>query len=1111
MRMHGVCCAALFVVVTVQSISQISTYPYRESFESMLAGDVPTGWKSTKVKNPTGDFKVDSAVSSAHVGVKFLTSTDAKVPQAIISPVFDLRGKHSGQLEFYERRSSTYTAGMIVEASVAEDTNFSVQLTDTLKLVSASTYVKRSIAFPPSLSDLPDVRIRWRSLGNGAGSTGVLRLDDVSLTVAKSTDIALTSVFLDPAMLRAGTECAALVVLKNLGETGRYDCRTTITDSSFNRTRTIIDTVCIVECATNDSISLKCPVSSMKSGRHFISARISVLNDEDTTNNHASASFLMLPPLRSILINEIMYAPNTGPEWVECINVFADTIDLAEWKIGDLSPTRSLLTTQPFTVAPGQYFLIAKDTSVREFYSPFSAPILRATLPSLSNTKDAVVLTDPAGVAMDSVLYESTWGGTNGRSLERRDTAVSATQPSNWGSCVYASGASPGCANSLSTKEFDGIITRVDVHPSLPTIATPVTLYCTIKNNGLRQLDDARVNLYRDADADGIADNDELEQERAIGSMVRSDSLLVEFSLGQLSQEDYRAIVTMTAQRDDDTSNNRRTVTIVVGQLHNAIVINEIMYAPADDAPEWVECYNRSDSVINISGWKISDATVGQKGGLLGSDTRIPPHAYFIIAADSSFSAKYNFAGQFFWSSWGALNNTTPDAVVLFDNRGAAIDSVWYRPSWGGSNGPSLQRIDYDGKSNDSANWGSDVASPGAENALAKKDIDLGIERIRSLSAGTGVSLTAVIKNAGRQTISHCTILWYGDTNRDSILAPEELVHTEEIVTPCLSGDSLLSNWKIDTALAGVQRYFACVSYAEDQRTSNNTASIEISTGFLRRALIVNEIMYEPAPGMCEYVELYNRSADTVSVDGWSIADAPTLSGSRSVIRFPAHMASIPPGGYLVITKDSSLSTQFAGLAGANIYICNRDLSLGNEGDDVVLYDQTGAAIDSVHYLPVWHIASVVPDGKSLERINPDVAENNEHTWSTCVLREGGTPGKRNSIFTTVHPSSARMELSPNPFSPDGDGHEDMLGIGYTLPAGTALIRVRCFDVAGRLVRTIADRELAPSQGAIFWNGLDDYQQRVRVGMYIILFEALDSRGNAVCTIKDVAVVAGRL
>jgi hypothetical protein len=1111
MCIHGARCAVLLVVVSFQSASQISIYPYRESFESMLAGGVPTGWKSTNAKNPTGDFKVDSAVSSAHTGAKVLISTDAKIPQALISPVFNFRGKHSGQLEFYERRSSTYTAGMIVEASIAGDTNFSVQLMDTLKLVSASSYVKRSIALPPSLSDQPDVRIRWRSLGNGAGSTGVLRLDDVSLTVAKSTDIALTSVFLDPIMPRAGTECAVIVVLKNLGETGRYDCCTTITDSSFNHARTIIDTVYIVECATNDSISFKCPVSSMKSGRHFMSARISVLNDEDTTNNHTAASILMLPPPRSILINEIMHAPSIGPEWVECINVFADTIDMAEWKIGDLSQTRGLLTTQPFTVAPGQYFLIAKDTSLRQYYYSCSAQILRASLPSLSNTSDAFVLADPAGVMMDSVLYESTWGGTNGRSLERRDTAVSTVQASNWGSCIYASGASPGYANSLSTKEFDGMITCVEVQPVFPTIASPVTLHCMIKNAGMKKLEDVRVRLYRDADTDGIADSDELQQEQAIGSMERADSIPVEFNLGQLNQQEYRAIVTMTAQQDDDTSNNHHAVTISIGQMHNAIVVNEIMYAPANDTPEWVECYNRSDSAINISGWKISDANVNQKGVLMGRDMRIPAHSYFVISEDSSFSGKLGLGAPSFWSSWGALNNTTPDAVVLFDNRGATMDSVWYRQSWGGSNGMSLQRIDYDGNSNDSANWGAGIGSPGAENALAKKDNDLEIARIRFFYAENSDLLSAVLKNAGRQIIPRCTVSWYRDKNRDSVPIPEELVHTEEIAVPCVPGDSILSNWKMDTVFAGVQRYFACASSAGDQRVSNNTSSIEISTSFIRRTVTVNEIMYDPAPGMCEYVELYSRSADTVSVDGWWMADAATPSGYRNVIRFPPHTAPIPPGCYLVIAKDSSLVTQFSTLADGNFFACNRDLSLGNDGDDVVLYDQTGAAIDSVHYSPAWHIASVVSSGKSLERINPEIEENNEHTWSTCVLHEGGTPGKRNSIFTTVRPSSARIQLSPNPFSPDGDGHEDMLGIMYTLPTGTALIRVRCFDVTGRLVRTIADRELAPSQGAIFWNGLDDYEQRVRIGMYIILFEALDSRGNVVCAIKEVAVVAGRL
>ena len=73
------------------------------------------------------------------------------------------------------------------------------------------------------------------------------------------------------------------------------------------------------------------------------------------------------------------------------------------------------------------------------------------------------------------------------------------------------------------------------------------------------------------------------------------------------------------------------------------------------------------------------------------------------------------------------------------------------------------------------------------------------------------------------------------------------------------------------------------------------------------------------------------------------------------------------------------------------------------------------------------------------------------------------------------------------------------------------MIRVRCFDVQGRLVRTLANNEPAASSGTILWNGLDDNNRRVRIGMYIILFEALDASGGVVHTMKDVAVVATKL
>jgi flagellar hook assembly protein FlgD len=73
------------------------------------------------------------------------------------------------------------------------------------------------------------------------------------------------------------------------------------------------------------------------------------------------------------------------------------------------------------------------------------------------------------------------------------------------------------------------------------------------------------------------------------------------------------------------------------------------------------------------------------------------------------------------------------------------------------------------------------------------------------------------------------------------------------------------------------------------------------------------------------------------------------------------------------------------------------------------------------------------------------------------------------------------------------------------------MIRVRIYDTAGRLVRRLAANEPSSSTGTIIWNGLDDNSNRVRIGMYIILFEALDNFGGTVRTMKDVAVVARKL
>jgi hypothetical protein len=274
--------------------------------------------------------------------------------------------------------------------------------------------------------------------------------------------------------------------------------------------------------------------------------------------------------------------------------------------------------------------------------------------------------------------------------------------------------------------------------------------------------------------------------------------------------------------------------------------------------------------------------------------------------------------------------------------------------------------------------------------------------------------------------------------------------------------------------------------------------------------------MYDPLPNRSEFIELFNRSVDTVDLNGWTIMDAPSSSGSRAIFKISNGPLFLPPNDYAVIGADSTLILQFPDLlhlSTAKLVIANKDLSLNNSGDDIVLVDLTNTQIDSVRYSPSWHNPALNTStaGKSLERVNPALASNDRRNWSSSIAPGGATPGQRNSIFTLSIPSAAHLTLSPNPFSPDNDGFEDFLAIDYSLPSSTSMIRVRCFDVQGRLVRTLANNEPAASSGTVIWNGLDDNNRRVRIGMYIILFEALDSSGGVVHTMKDVAVVATKL
>ena len=72
-------------------------------------------------------------------------------------------------------------------------------------------------------------------------------------------------------------------------------------------------------------------------------------------------------------------------------------------------------------------------------------------------------------------------------------------------------------------------------------------------------------------------------------------------------------------------------------------------------------------------------------------------------------------------------------------------------------------------------------------------------------------------------------------------------------------------------------------------------------------------------------------------------------------------------------------------------------------------------------------------------------------------------------------------------------------------------MRVKVYDIKGRLVKTLANNSVTGSEGTIIFNGFDDSNQKLRVGIYILLIEAVDDAGGTVDNIKTPVVIASKL
>lgn len=769
-----------------------------------------------------------------------------------------------------------------------------------------------------------------------------------------------------------------------------------------------------VNLVPGDSITAQSQIQNVQVGNYQIITEVTYAVDQDTANNKMIHQFNVVPRPNDpfdIVINEVMYAPtNDEPEWVELFNRSGEDINLKNWKLGDNS-NFATITNSDLILPADSFLVIARDISINNFYT-ISSRLVIANLPAFNNTGDQVRVRDSLSRTIDSLAYLPTWGGTGGISLERVDVEEETNLQSNWGSSQDPLGGTPGKENSITPKDFDLAVKRINHSPQFPIEGEPVNISSDILNIGLLTAANFNIQLFNDLNFDGIGQPGESIFNQAFNNLQPGDSVNISTNLNGLTIGSYQIISQVTYGSDENPVNN-----IMLHQFNvipkpndfNDIVVNEVMYAPTSDEPEWIELFNRTNEAINLKGWRLGD---NSSNALISStNITIPPLSFIVISNDASVSNFYEVPSQVKVVSLPAFNNTGDD-VKLTDSLGRTIDSLRYASSWGGSSGGrSLERIDTDTPTNIQSNWGSSIgttkATPGKINSISPKNFDLALtsftQQPSNPFAGEQVRFTMIVQNVGLNNASNYSVVLYNDLNFDNIPQTNEQVFSQSF-SNLSSGSQNTVNHSLNNLNEGNYKFIAAVNFNQDEFEGNNRISVDFSVAPPPSAyndVIINEFMYKPPTDQPEWVEIYNQTNQPINLKNWTLRDR------NSGIRISSNDLMLAGNSYLVISSDISINNFY--VIPSNVVVVNIP-ALNNTGDDVVIRDQYGRRIDSLAYSPDWG----GNNGTSLERIRMDGTSTFSTNWESSLDPSGATPGKLNSVIPKDFDLSVEsVELDP--------------------------------------------------------------------------------------------------
>lgn len=424
----------------------------------------------------------------------------------------------------------------------------------------------------------------------------------------------------------------------------------------------------------------------------------------------------------------------------------------------------------------------------------------------------------------------------------------------------------------------------------------------------------------------------------------------------------------------------------VVAAGFQDLIINEIFADPTPQVglpnAEYVEIYNRSNNVIDLSGMMLND----------GSDKNLPsiliqPGEQIAFCAASNFTLFSSFSNVYSVSSLTLTNGG--ELLFLKDASGNTIDSIQYDLSWYQDNikddgGWSLELINPNLVCKGESNWMASVdpsgGTPGLENSVFNNTADTLGPLLISIDFVDSNTVQLIFNETLGSNVTDVLNYTIAGFNVQSV----QFVQPDQVLL-------FLDNNMIDQTnyTLNIDLLTDCSGNAILQTSANFTYYEIVQAAF--NDLIFSEIMADPSPVVglpeAEYLELFNRSSKTIDLANY------TLFESTNKI-LPSRI--IQPGEYVILcsASNASLFNTFGNVVSLS------SLSLTNGGEQLLLYNSNGLLLDSLEYNDDWYQDNAKDDGGwSLSLINPNQICKGANNWRAAIANAGGTPGSENQVF----------------------------------------------------------------------------------------------------------------